>query len=93
MNNNVFDKLMAFLNNLEQKGINYTLAHHRDEALMVLVALPGERWEIEFLSDGSVGIERFISSGDIHGKDILGELFARYAEQEVDNGVKLKIKI
>lgn len=48
---------------------------------MVLVATPGERWEIEFLDDGSVEIEKFTSNGEIYGKDILNELLARYAEQ------------
>jgi len=33
------------------------------EALMVVVAVPGERWEIEFFDDGRVEIERFISRG------------------------------
>ncbi len=33
------------------------------EALMVVVAVPGERWEIEFFDDGRVELERFISRG------------------------------
>jgi len=77
-----FNKLTAFLDELEQKKISYTLAHNRDEAIMVIVAAPGERWEIEFLGDGSVETERFISSGEIYGENILAELFARYSDQE-----------
>ena len=79
MKDAAFNQLTAFLAELEQKGISYHLAHHRDEALTVLVAVPGERWEIEFLGDGSVEIEKFVSSGDIYGANMLGELFARYA--------------
>jgi hypothetical protein len=85
MSNKVFDKLVAFLGKLEQRGINYTLAHNRDEAIMVVVAVPGERWEVEFLSDGSVEVERFTSNGEIYGEDILRELFARYSEQGYDD--------
>lgn len=85
MSNNVFDKLIAFLSNLEQKGINYTLDHNRDQAIMVIVAVPGDRWEIEFLDNGSVEIERFTSNGEICGEEVLSDLFARYAEQERDN--------
>ena len=85
MSNNAFDKLMAFLDRLEQRGISYTLAHNRDEAMMVSVAVPGERWEIEFLADGSVEVERFSSDGTIYGEEVLSELFARYSEQEGDN--------
>jgi len=82
MKSNIFDKLVSFLQNLEQKGIVYTLAHHRDEAIMVIVAVPGERWEIEFLSDGSVEVEKFISNGEIAGEESLNELFVRYSEHE-----------
>ncbi len=31
MKNHGFGKLVTFLNQLEQKKISYTLAHHRDE--------------------------------------------------------------
>ncbi|HAA29349.1 MAG TPA: hypothetical protein DCE56_18650 [Cyanobacteria bacterium UBA8553] len=82
MKSNIFDKLVSFLQNLEKQKIVYTLAHHRDEAIMVIVAVPGERWEIEFLSDGSVEVEKFISNGEIAGEESLNELFARYSEQE-----------
>ena len=61
MKNNGFERLVAFLNKLEKRGISYTLAHHRDEAIMVIVAVPGERWEVEFLGDGAVEVERFTS--------------------------------
>jgi hypothetical protein len=82
MKREAFTKLTTFLCDLEQKGISYTLAHHRDDAIMVFVAAPGERWEIEFLDDGSVETEKFISNGEIYGESILNELFARYADQE-----------
>jgi hypothetical protein len=84
MSENVFGKLMAFLDTLEQRGINYTLARNRDDALMVNVAVPGERWEIEFLGEGAVEVERFISDGDIYGEEVLHELFARYMDDERD---------
>ena len=51
---------------------------------MVNVAVPGERWEVEFLNDGSVDVERFISNGEIAGKEALSELFARYSESTPD---------
>jgi hypothetical protein len=38
---------------------------------MITVAVPGERWEIEFLDDGSIEIERFISNGKIFGERAL----------------------
>ncbi|MDY6868776.1 MAG: hypothetical protein SVT56_12905 [Chloroflexota bacterium] len=80
MRKDIFGKLMAFLDTLEQGKISYTLARYREEALMVSVVVPGERWEVEFLEDGSVEVERFISDGDIYGAEALDELFAKYAD-------------
>jgi hypothetical protein len=80
----VFDKLMVFLGQLEDRGISYSLDHNRDEAIMIIAAAPGERWEIEFFSDGSVEVERFISDGQISGEEVLPELLARYSEEETN---------
>ena len=82
MSTKVFNSLITFLDKLEQQKISYTLAHAREEAIMVLVAVPGERWEIEFMSNGSVEIEKFISTGEISDTKGLDELFVRYADQE-----------
>lgn len=76
----VFTKVMHFLDRLEAHDIPYTLTRVREEALMVNIAVPGERWEVEFLGDGGVEIERFRSSGDIEDETSLSELFTRYAE-------------
>jgi hypothetical protein len=84
MKRNVFDKLTAFLTELEGRQVSYTLSHNRDEAIMVNVAAPGERWEIEFLEDGSIEVERFISNGEVDSEEILRELFARYDRNEGD---------
>jgi hypothetical protein len=85
MRTNTFEALTALLTEFEQKGISYSLAHNRDEAIMVIAAAPGERWEIEFLDDGSVEIERFISDGQIYGQEVLSELLARYTEEETNS--------
>jgi len=50
---------------------------------MVIMAAPGERWEIESLSDGSIEREKSISTGEITGAESLRELFARYEDPEV----------
>jgi hypothetical protein len=44
--------------------IHHRLDQYRDDAIMVEVAVPGERWEIEFLDDGTVEAEVFRSDGD-----------------------------
>lgn len=74
------NKLTAFLAQLDAKRIGYSLAHSREDALLVAVAVPGERWEIEFLVDRSVEVERFVSDGEIYDEAMLIELFDRYGE-------------
>ncbi len=41
---------------------------------MILVTLPGERWEIEFFDDREPEIEVFISDGRIFGPDKLADI-------------------
>ena len=77
-----FDKLTTFLKHLEGAHLYYTLASHRDGTIMVLVTVPGERWEIEFFGDGSVEVERFRSNGEIGGEESLHELLTTYADPE-----------
>lgn len=55
-------KLLAFLDRLEQANIAYGLKHVRD-TIMVVISVPGERWEVEFFEDGEIEIERFVSTG------------------------------
>lgn len=73
----LFNKFLTFLNELEQKKINYHITHHRDEAVMITVSIVGERWEIEFLDNGDIEVEKFISNGEIQGEESLKELFER----------------
>ncbi len=85
MSKNSFSKLITFLGKLDQGKISYTLAHHRDDAIMVIAVVPGERWEIEFFEDGSVEVERFISDGEIYGEEVLAELLTTYSDQELES--------
>jgi hypothetical protein len=43
--------------------MRYPLDIVRDEAIMIAVAVPGERWEVEFFDNGHVEAERFTSRG------------------------------
>jgi hypothetical protein len=82
MSNQPFSKLTTFLKHLEHAHIHYALASHREDAIMVLVTVPGERWEVEFLGDGTVEVERFISNGEICGEGALQALLSQYADPE-----------
>jgi hypothetical protein len=80
MSDATYQRLLSFLSSLDERKIAYSLNHVREEAVMVEVAVPGERWEVEFLADGSVDVERFVSTGDLCGEETLQELFALYAD-------------
>ena len=70
-----FQKLLDFLAQLGRQKCPYRLACWREEAIMVELATPGDRWEIEFFADGHVEVERFRSNGGIADESALVELF------------------
>lgn len=51
---------------LESAKICYKLNKVKEEAIMVEVAVPGQRWEIEFMEDVAVEVEKFVSDGDYY---------------------------
>lgn len=75
-----FGKALAFLDELEKNKFAYKLDHVRN-ALMVIVNVPGERWEVEFFEDGEIEIERFISTG-VHKieDEALAQLIAEWSD-------------
>ncbi len=77
MKTDFLNKFLTFLNQLEQQKINYQIDHHRDESVMITVSIVGERWEIEFLENGDIEVEKFISNGEIAGEEALKEIFER----------------
>jgi len=65
--------LVQFLGVLDEHRTSYRLDRVRD-AVMVVVATPGRRWEVEFMDDGTVEVERFQSDGTVAGDRLLSEL-------------------
>lgn len=72
--------LLNFLNQLEEKKIYYKLNKVRTEAVMVEVAVPGQRWEIEFMEDDTIEIEKFISDGDYYDGREIDVLFKEFSD-------------
>ena len=73
------NKLIQFLNKLESSKIYYELSKIRDSVL-VSVVVQGERWEVEFMINGDVEIEKFVSNGEIHDDSLLNELFEKFSD-------------
>lgn len=72
--------LLTFLNQLEKNKIYYRLNKIREEAIMVEVTVPGQKWEIEFLDDGTVDIEKFISNQDLYDVRELDVLLEEFVD-------------
>ena len=82
MKKNLFDKFLAFLERLDTAKISYKMGHSRDDAIMVVAFAPGEYWEIEFMADGEIDIERYRSNGHIDDESVLDELFTLCSDEE-----------
>ncbi len=72
------EELLDFLARLRTEGIHFTLEHIRCESVLVFVVVPGQRWEVEFMDDGSIQVEVFESAGRILDRSALERLFATF---------------
>ena len=80
---NSFQKLLDFLEELEQRMISFTLRRIRNETIMVDIDVPGERWEAEFFADGHVEVEVFRGGGPnsgLEGEEVFDQLFALHSD-------------
>jgi len=86
----VFAALLTFLDPLDNAGLFYTLQRIRQESVLVEVAVPGSRWEVVFMRDGYVEVERFSSTGEIGDATLLEVLPASDREQRRGLGAPLQ---
>ncbi|ERI11630.1 hypothetical protein [Aneurinibacillus aneurinilyticus] len=73
-------EFIGFLNKLEDNTIFYRLSKVRNDSIMVEVAVPAQRWEIEFMEDGTVEIEKFMSDGNFYDAKELDSLFKDFSD-------------
>lgn len=73
-------KLLRFLRRLDEDKISYRLERSRDP-IMVVVDVPGQRWEVEFYEDGEIEIERFVSTGVVGADE---EMLDRLLKEQED---------
>ena len=85
-----FAQLLQFLRELRKAKIAFDLRQSRDDALMVRINVPGERWEVEFLENDEVEVECFRNDGQIHDESKLADLFARFSDAETTSSQELK---
>lgn len=76
---NSLQKLIDFLDKLEESKIYYRLNKIRD-SILVEISVPGERWEVEFFADGHTETEIFRSNGEIHDDSVIKKLFNEFSD-------------
>ena len=72
-------EFILFLERLEDNGIYYKLNKVRN-GIMAEIAVPGQRWEVEFMENGSVEVEVFISDGEIYGIEKIDALYNDFSD-------------
>jgi hypothetical protein len=72
---NQYDRLLDLISRLQDAKIHFTITSVRNDAVMLQVAIPGERWEIELMQSGTFEIEKFKSDGSIYTEAALTDLF------------------
>lgn len=73
-------QVTSFAERLDAARIHYRLDSIRDGTVMFDIAVPGERWEVEFRDDGSVEVEVFRSDGTVSDEAATESLFERFSE-------------
>ncbi len=65
--------LLSFLAEVED-DVDYALEVDRPDAITVEIATPGQRWEIQFMTNGQIGVEKFMSDGEVYRPDAIKDL-------------------
>lgn len=73
-------ELLRILARLDAARIHWALRRTRPDAVSVDVSIPGHRWEIDVLEDGSIEVEVFTSNGTIGDAELLAKLIDENAD-------------
>jgi hypothetical protein len=80
LSENPLENLLGSLRKLDQHRIFFRLSRPRDEAIMVEVVVPGERWEVEFFADVRQEIEIFGPSSGVIDEANLERLWTQFSD-------------
>jgi hypothetical protein len=78
--NDIIHSILNVVDRLNEAKIYWILRCTRADAISIDIAVPGQRWEIDFLSDGTIDIEIFRSDGSIFDDSKLSELFEQFSD-------------
>jgi hypothetical protein len=61
-----------FCSMLHEAGLRYSLTVSRPQTVMVTFRTPGNHWEIEFMPDGEILLERYVTDGGVVETSLTG---------------------
>lgn len=65
------EKLLKFVETLRKFNAEYSLEHTSPGGVTVKVWTPTAYWEVAFEIDGEIGVEKFVSDGEILSEDAI----------------------
>lgn len=74
------DKLFSIAAALRDAKISHSLALTRDDAITIVAAVPGQRWEIDVFVNGEIEFEVFRSGGTILTDKELTQMIREFAD-------------
>jgi hypothetical protein len=78
--NDPFKAMLETIARLERAKIYCEVAKYRQDAISLVAVVPGQRWEIDFLSDGMIDTEVFKSDGTIRDEKSIDDLIREFAD-------------
>ena len=81
MTSGPLEDVYSFVEVLNRHGLHFDLHSFSPDCVVVLVSVPGERWEVEFFRSGRRTIERFRSLGaEPASTDAIRQLVTEFGE-------------
>jgi len=75
---------IAFIDRLDEEDIQYTIASMREGAVTVSVTVDEEHWQFDFLTNGRVEVQVFVSDGEVEGESGIDRFFDERAGKDDD---------
>lgn len=82
MSSDPLRSVFSLMGLLRRFHLHFELRSHTEDCVLVVVSVPGERWEVEFFADGRRTFERFYSEGATAGdSSMIARLVSEFGEQ------------
>ncbi len=71
---------IRLLNKFEDGKISFKLDKYLADSISIIIAIPGERWEVDINQKGEVQVEKFKSNGEIFEASMIDELLKDFSD-------------